>query len=155
MIERIYNYMTGHNMIEEGGCILAAVSGGADSMCLLEVLRELQGRAGLRLKVFHVHHGLRESADGDLRYVAEYCEERGIPFEAAYVDAAGFAAGSGLSVEEAARHLRYEALEQAADRWEQEMLSSGRATAEASSGRTAEEAAPATGHAAAEASSGG
>ena len=149
MIERIYNYMTGHNMIEEGGCILAAVSGGADSMCLLEVLRELQGRAGLRLKVFHVHHGLRESADGDLRYVAEYCEERGIPFEAAYVDAAGFAAGSGLSVEEAARHLRYEALEQAADRWEQEMLSSGRATAEESSGRTAEEAAPATGHAAA------
>ena len=147
MIERIYNYMTGHNMIEEGGCILAAVSGGADSMCLLEVLRELQGRAGLRLKVFHVHHGLRESADGDLLYVAEYCEERGIPFEAAYVDAAGFAAGSGLSVEEAARHLRYEALEQAADRWEQEMLSSGCATAEAPAERSTEEAAPtAAGH---------
>ena len=155
MIERIYNFMTGYNMLEEDGCIIAAVSGGADSMCLLEVLRELQRRSGFRLKVFHVHHGLRESADGDLRYVSQYCEDRGIPFEAAYVDAAGFAAESGLSVEEAARHLRYKALEQAADRWEQELLSSdygaaptpadcgaapapARRTAEAPAGRTAE-----------------
>ena len=155
MIERIYNFMTGYNMLEEDGCIIAAVSGGADSMCLLEVLREMQDRAGFRLKVFHVHHGLRESADRDLRYVSQYCEDRGIPFEAAYVDAAGFAAESGLSVEEAARHLRYKALEQAADRWEQELLSSdygaaptpadcgaapapARRTAEAPAGRTAE-----------------
>ena len=137
MIERIYNFMTGHNMLEEGGCILAAVSGGADSMCLLEVLRELQRRSGFRLKVFHVHHGLRESADGDLRYVSQYCEDRGIPFEAAYVDAAGFAAESGLSVEEAARHLRYKALEQAADRWEQELLSSGCETVPAPAGHGA------------------
>ena len=143
MIERIYNFMTGHNMLEEGGCILAAVSGGADSMCLLEVLRELQRRSGFRLKVFHVHHGLRESADGDLRYVAQYCEDRGIPFEAAYVDAAGFAAESGLSVEEAARHLRYKALEQAADRWEQELLSSGCETVPAPAGHGAAPAAAA------------
>ena len=103
MIDRIYNYMTANNMVEEGGRILVAVSGGADSMCLLEVLRELQPRAGLQLKVFHVHHGLRESAAGDLDYVAEYCERADIPFEAAYVDAAGFAGDHGLSVEEAAR----------------------------------------------------
>ena len=103
--------------------LLCAVSGGADSMCLLEVLRELQPRAGLQLKVFHVHHGLRESAAGDLDYVAEYCERADIPFEAAYVDAAGFAGDHGLSVEEAARQLRYEALEKAADRWDQENLS--------------------------------
>ncbi len=123
MIDRIYNYMTANNMLEEGGRILVAVSGGADSMCLLEVLRELQPRASLQLKVFHVHHGLRESAAGDLDYVEEYCEQAGIPFEAAYVDAAGFAEDHGLSVEEAARQLRYEALEKAADQWDQENLS--------------------------------
>ena len=122
MIDRIYNYMTANNMVEEGGRILVAVSGGADSMCLLEVLRELQPRAGLQLKVFHVHHGLRESAAGDLDYVAEYCERADIPFEAAYVDAAGFAGDHGLSVEEAARQLRYEALEKAADQWDREQL---------------------------------
>ena len=123
MIDRIYNYMTVNNMIEEGGRILAAVSGGADSMCLLEALRELQPRAGLQIKVFHVHHGLRESADGDLDYVANYCERAGIPFEAVYADAAGFAERHGLSVEEAARQLRYEALEKAADQWDREQLS--------------------------------
>ena len=123
MIERIYNYMTDHNMVGEGSRVLAAVSGGADSMCLLEVLRELRDRAGLQIAVLHVHHGLRESADGDLLYVAEYCKDAGIPFEAVHVDAAGYAAGSGLSVEEAARKLRYEALEQAAERWDRDFPS--------------------------------
>ena len=64
--------------------------------------------------------GLRESAEGDLEYVAGYCEAAGIPFEAVRVDAAGNAAENGLSVEEAARHLRYEALKRAAERWDRE-----------------------------------
>ena len=120
MINRIHDYMIHNKMIEEGGCILAAVSGGADSMCLLEILRELQAKAGFQLRVLHVHHGLRESAEGDLEYVAGYCAASGIPFEAVRVDAAGYAAEAGMSVEEAARHLRYEALESAAERWDGE-----------------------------------
>ena len=70
MINRIYDYMIRNKMIEESGCIIAAVSGGADSMCLLEILRELRTKAGFQLRVLHVHHGLRESAEGDLEYVA-------------------------------------------------------------------------------------
>ena len=120
MINRIYDYMIRNKMIEESGCIIAAVSGGADSMCLLEILRELRTKAGFQLRVLHVHHGLRESAEGDLEYVAGYCEAAGIPFEAVRVDAAGYAAENGLSVEEAARHLRYEALKRAAERWDSE-----------------------------------
>ena len=120
MINRIYDYMIRNKMIEESGCIIAAVSGGADSMCLLEILRELRTKAGFQLRVLHVHHGLRESAEGDLEYVAGYCEAAGIPFEAVRVDAAGYAAENGLSVEEAARHLRYEALKRAAERWDRE-----------------------------------
>ena len=120
MINQIHDYMIHNKMIEEGGCILAAVSGGADSMCLLEILRELQAKAGFQLRVLHVHHGLRESAEGDLEYVAGYCAAAGIPFEAVRVDAAGYAAEAGMSVEEAARHLRYEALESAAERWDRE-----------------------------------
>ena len=125
MIDRIYRYMTRYDMAGGGGHILVAVSGGADSMCLLEALRILQERAGLKLRVLHVHHGLRESADGDLAYVAKYCEAARIPFEAVYVDAAGYAAAGGLSVEEAARQLRYEELEKAARKWEDELLSDG------------------------------
>ena len=121
MINRIHDYMIHNRMIEEGGCILAAVSGGADSMCLLEILRELREKSGFQLRVLHVHHGLRESAEGDLEYVAGYCEAAGIPFEAVRVDAAGYAAENGQSVEEAARHLRYEALKSAAERWDSEI----------------------------------
>ena len=118
MIDKVYRYMKSCHMIPPGRRILVAVSGGADSMCLLELLRKLQDRAQLEIRVLHVHHGLRESAEDDLQYVAEYCKEAGIPFQAVRVDAAGYAAANGLSVEEAARHLRYEALEKAAKEWD-------------------------------------
>ena len=120
MIDKVYRYMKSCHMIPPGRRILVAVSGGADSMCLLEVLRVLQERAELKIRVLHVHHGLRESAEDDLQYVEKYCEEAEIPFQAVRVDAAGYAAANGLSVEEAARHLRYEALEKAAKEWDQQ-----------------------------------
>ena len=120
MIDKVYRYMKSCHMIPPGRRILVAVSGGADSMCLLEVLRVLQERAELKIRVLHVHHGLRESAEDDLQYVAKYCKEAGIPFQAVRVDAAGYAATNGLSVEEAARHLRYETLEKAAKEWDQQ-----------------------------------
>ena len=138
MIDRIYDYMLHNRMIVQGSCILVAVSGGADSMCLLEVLRELRDRAGLRLKVLHVHHGLRESAEGDLLYVSKYCEAAGIPFTAVRVDAAGYAAEKGLSVEEAARHLRYKALSEAAEIWDSERAAE-RPSTEASTERPSTE----------------
>ena len=130
MINRIYDYMLHNRMIEPGSRIVAAVSGGADSMCLLEVLRKLQPGAGFSLRVVHVHHGLRRSADEDLLYVSKFCEEAGIPFEAARVDAAGYAAEKGLSIEEAARLLRYEALEEAAERWDREAEVAGEEASE-------------------------
>ena len=42
---------------------MAAVSGGADSVCLLYILAELRDRAGIELRAAHIHHGLRETAD--------------------------------------------------------------------------------------------
>ena len=112
--------MTRHNMIAPGSRILAAVSGGADSMCLLEALSTLRPRAGFELRVLHVHHGLRESAEGDLDHVSKYCASAGIPFQAVRVDAGSYAKDTGMSVEEAARTLRYEALERAAREWDEE-----------------------------------
>ena len=119
MVNRVYEYMGRHQMAAEGTRVLAAVSGGADSMCLLEVLRELKDRMGFRLRVLHVHHGLRESAEGDLAHVESYCQAAGIPFQAVRVEAGTYAAANGMSVEEAARTLRYEALMRAADEWDE------------------------------------
>ena len=138
MIAKVYQYMESQHMIAPGQRILAAVSGGADSMCLLQVLLELQKQmqaqaqkemqqlppqekqVDFMVRVLHVHHGLRESAEGDLQYVKQFCERAGIPFQAVRVDAARYAAENGMSVEEAARHLRYEALEKAAAAWDAE-----------------------------------
>ena len=82
MIDQVYNFMTQHQMVSLGGRILAAVSGGADSMCLLEVLQLLKERLGAEVRVLHVHHGLRDSAERDLRFVQAYAGTGGIPFRA-------------------------------------------------------------------------
>ena len=105
--------------------MLAAVSGGADSVCLLYVLAQIREDWDLELKAVHVHHGLRgEEADRDAAFTKALCEKLLVPCSIDYVDVHRFSEEKGLSQEEAARELRYQALEAAADRWEQQ---SGRA----------------------------
>ena len=118
MRERVWNYIKEYGLLEPGDRVVAALSGGADSVCLLSVLKEL----GLyELRALHVHHGLRgEEADRDADFVRELCEKLQVPFEIVYYDVAGYAREHGLSTEEAGRNLRYEALEAAARKWEEE-----------------------------------
>ena len=104
-----------------GGCraVCAGVSGGADSVCLLFVLRELfmQMPSGIRpaLTVVHVHHGIRGAeADADAQFTRDLCARLGVPFVMKKVDAPAFAKARKLSLEEAARQLRYAALREAA-----------------------------------------
>ena len=81
-LKQIKEYMNIHHMTDEGDGILVAVSGGADSVCLLLVLSELSQELGIRLAAFHLNHGLRgEEADRDERYVQELCRTLGIPLE--------------------------------------------------------------------------
>lgn len=97
--------------VRRGDCITAGVSGGADSVCLLLLLDELRHELGFGLRAVHVHHGLRGAeADADAGFTEALCEERGIPFSLARVDAGAVARSEGLSVEEAARNARYDAL---------------------------------------------
>ena len=82
-----------------------AVSGGADSVCLLEVLRELAGRWDLRLTVLHLDHGLRgEESRRDAEFVRELAGSRDLPF---FLARAELAAAPG-NLEEAAREARFE-----------------------------------------------
>lgn len=103
---KVREYMITRQMVPDGARIVVGLSGGADSMCLIEVLRQI-GR--WELEAVHVHHGLRENADGDLAFVRRWCEEREIPLTCRRVDAAAFAGQTGMGIEEAARALRYEA----------------------------------------------
>lgn len=109
--------MKENEMIAPGDVVLAGVSGGADSMCLLMVLLEYKKQTDFALRVIHVEHGIRgEESAGDAAFVERFCKARDIPCEVVCVDAAGFAKKNRLSLEEAARTLRYAAFEERAAR---------------------------------------
>lgn len=91
--------------------VLAAVSGGLDSMCLLHLLQQY----GLSVTAAHFNHGLRGAlADRDEAFVQEICMKWKIPFVAGRGDTRELAEKEGLSIEEAARKLRYTFLEEQA-----------------------------------------
>lgn len=105
-----------YNMLPRGSRVLCAVSGGADSMCLLHLLFSRRETLGIELLAAHYEHGLRgEEALRDAAFVENWCRERDIPLFLEHGDVAGYAARKGLSTEEAARELRYAFLQRIAD----------------------------------------
>jgi len=98
-----------------GEGVLVGVSGGADSVALLEILCALNGRYGwsLKLHAAHLNHTLRgEAAEADAAFVAEHCRRLGVPCTVASADVAGRAAAEGVSIEQAGRLCRFEYFEQ-------------------------------------------
>ena len=95
---------------------LAAVSGGLDSMCLLRFLLDWTVEQGGRVTAAHFNHRLRgPDADRDEAFVRTWCEENGVPFVRGAGDVRAHAKRAGLSIEEAARQMRYAFLEQMAE----------------------------------------
>src|SRR5512136_2975940 len=89
--------------LEPGKPVLVGVSGGADSLCLLGILRE----TGYQVIVAHFNHRLRPEADQEAAAVSELAKSRGLPFVSAEADVRQVAVTQSLSLEEAARMLRY------------------------------------------------
>ena len=110
----IKRYIGANQLICPGDGVVVGLSGGPDSVFLLYALHTLQARLGFTLRAVHVHHGIRGAeADRDEAFSAELCAKLTVPFQAVHVAAPEYAAQHGLSLEEAARILRYEALETA------------------------------------------
>ena len=96
-----------------GGRVLCAVSGGLDSMCLLDYMTR---QPGFSVGAAHFNHQLRGAeADRDEAFVRDYCGKRRIPFVSGSGDTRALAEREGLSTEEAARRLRYDFLNKAAE----------------------------------------
>ena len=87
--------------------IAVGVSGGRDSMCLLHAVVGCGAVARERIVAVHVNHGLRETAARDENFVREFCEKNDIEFKAFAVDVKGESAKNRLTIEQAARSLRY------------------------------------------------
>lgn len=96
--------------IELGRPLVAAVSGGVDSLVLLHLLIDLKDELGLRLSVCHVDHAMRHVSADDARYVKTLCQAWFVPCHTERVDVWERVRTSRESPEEAARNLRYDVL---------------------------------------------
>ena len=119
MLEKVKSYVNKWQMLGSEDCVITGVSGGADSVCLLFVLLELQKEIGFRMVAVHVNHGLRgQEADEDEAYVRQLCEEHGVLYETYFRNVELIAKNRKQSTEEAGREIRRACLEQALSKHE-------------------------------------
>lgn len=106
---KVLNTVRTKGLLSEGESVVAAVSGGADSVALLHVLARLSGRLKIGLSAGHVNHQLRGAdAEADEAFVKELCETLGIPSEVRR--AHGLRREGGGNLENEARKVRYDLL---------------------------------------------
>ncbi len=102
-------YIRMHALLKPGDRVGVAVSGGADSVALLRLLLELRGEIGMVLSVVHFNHQLRGAdSDQDEEFVAQLAREYKLELHGDRGDVADFATRKHLSLEAAARKMRYE-----------------------------------------------
>jgi tRNA(Ile)-lysidine synthase len=109
MLDALETFADKHDMFPRHGLILAAVSGGADSMCLLAALLELSEKRGFSVAAMHFNHRLRgEESERDARFVERFCLDRDISLFSGGGDVRAVSQMESLGIEEAARRLRYD-----------------------------------------------
>ncbi|MBE7042581.1 MAG: tRNA lysidine(34) synthetase TilS [Ruminococcaceae bacterium] len=103
MVDWFCKWVTEQELICPGDRVAVALSGGADSVCLLYLCHKLRERMSFSLSAAHVNHGLREEAEAEAAFCRELCEQWHIPF----FEKKGCARQPGMSTEAAGRALRY------------------------------------------------
>ncbi len=97
-----------NNLIKNGDSIVVGVSGGPDSITLLDILIKLQKNIKFNIVVAHINHMIRTDADEDQEYVEKYCKKNNIPFYVKREKVEILAKNQKIGTEEAGRNLRYE-----------------------------------------------
>jgi tRNA(Ile)-lysidine synthase len=122
VLERVTATVRANRMVVPGQTVLVCVSGGPDSVCLVETLVRLRRLLKIRLEVFHLDHGLREDSATDGVYVERLADRLGLPF---HLRVAEGSPGRGESVEAWARAERMAASVDVADRIGAERMAEG------------------------------
>lgn len=107
LAKRVWDFSTNQDLLHDGDRLVIGVSGGPDSLCLLDVLYSLAGSHGLVLCVAHFNHGLRPEAEADVSFVRAEAARRGLDCLSETADVRAAAAASRQSLETEARALRY------------------------------------------------
>jgi tRNA(Ile)-lysidine synthase len=109
VLDRVATTISRHGMFAPGQRVGVAVSGGADSVCLVYVLHELAQGLDLSLSVLHLNHQMRGAeSDADEEYVRELAAGFGLPLHSMRADVPRIAAETGDNLEQAARRVRRE-----------------------------------------------
>lgn len=106
--EDFYKNVLRSGLIVRGDKILLAVSGGADSMCMLHLFCRLSKKINLELAVINFDHGLRRESKHESAVVAEFAEKIGVKFLTKKLDVKKYSKAQKISEETAGRILRYE-----------------------------------------------
>lgn len=113
--EKVLETIKKYNLLQEKDTVIVAVSGGPDSMCLLNALVNLKEKLKLnKIAVAHVNHMLREEAQEETEYVKKYCENKNIEIYIKYANIKEISENNKISEETAGREERYKFFEEIA-----------------------------------------
>lgn len=122
----VENTISTHNMFQPNDSVLVGVSGGPDSVALLHILCEIAPRYSLRLGVAHLNHSLREKdSDGDAQFVEALARTLALPCYIEKMNVLAFQQSSRLSLEEAARRIRYRFFNDVAEKYHFDKIALG------------------------------
>lgn len=105
--EKVLKTITENNLIEPGDKIVLGVSGGPDSICMLDILNDLSEKLDFEMIVCHINHMIREEAVLDEEYVKDFCEKINVPFYLKKADIKKQAKENKRGTEETGREVRY------------------------------------------------
>lgn len=114
--EKVFNTINRYDMVQEGDKIVVGVSGGPDSISLLNILNNLKERLNIKIYVAHINHMIRKEADEESEYVREFCAKIDIDFFIKKIDVENESKRLKIGTEEAGRNIRYNFFEEVAQK---------------------------------------
>lgn len=116
IVDKVWEYMQQHHMLECDSKVVIGISGGADSVALLLLLSVLRQTCDFSLFAVHINHGIRKEAGQDADYVKKLCEQCSIPFYLYEADIPAMAKSQKKTEEEMGREYRYQCFFEVAKR---------------------------------------
>jgi tRNA(Ile)-lysidine synthase len=123
--ETVKWFALSEELLPADGPVLAAVSGGPDSMALVSILHDLSRELKFRLAVAHFDHQIRDTGEAERQAVEEFGRRLGLPVYSGTADVRAQVAGSGDTLEEGARKARYQFLSGVADEIKANRIATG------------------------------
>lgn len=110
--DKVLNTIKRYEQIKSGDTIVVGVSGGPDSICLLNVLKNLQNELKINIVVAHINHMIRKEAESETVFVQDFCKQRNIKCFVKKADVLQIAKEKKLGTEEVGRKIRYDFFEE-------------------------------------------